>query len=47
MTGMSYRVPAYPVKPGEQVPVEDFRIIQVDAGEVDHHLSGEWHGLAA
>lgn len=28
MTGMSYRVPAYPIKPGEKVPVEDFRIIE-------------------
>lgn len=28
MTGVSYRTPAYPVKPGEQVPQEDFRIIQ-------------------
>ncbi|KPK35127.1 MAG: molybdopterin containing oxidoreductase [Betaproteobacteria bacterium SG8_40] len=28
MTGTSYRVPAYPVKPGEDVPKEDFRIIE-------------------
>ena len=28
MTGTSYRVPAYPVKPGEEVPKEDFRIIE-------------------
>jgi DMSO/TMAO reductase YedYZ molybdopterin-dependent catalytic subunit len=28
MTGMSYRLPAYPVKPGEKVPLEDFRIIE-------------------
>ncbi|WP_230532080.1 sulfite oxidase [Microvirga roseola] len=28
MTGMSYRVPAYPVQPGADVPLEDFRIIQ-------------------
>lgn len=28
MTGTSYRVPAYPVEPGEKVPKEDFLIIQ-------------------
>lgn len=28
MTGSSYRVPAYPVKPGEKVPNEDFQIIE-------------------
>lgn len=28
MTGTSYRVPAYPVEPGEKVPKEDFVIIQ-------------------
>jgi DMSO/TMAO reductase YedYZ molybdopterin-dependent catalytic subunit len=28
MTGTPYRVPAYPVKPGEDVPKEDFRIIE-------------------
>jgi DMSO/TMAO reductase YedYZ molybdopterin-dependent catalytic subunit len=28
MTGTSYRVPAYPVEPGEKVPQEDFRIIE-------------------
>lgn len=28
MTGTSYRVPAYPVAPGEEVPEEDFVIIQ-------------------
>jgi DMSO/TMAO reductase YedYZ molybdopterin-dependent catalytic subunit len=28
MTGMSYRVPAYPARPGAEVPLEDFRIIQ-------------------
>jgi DMSO/TMAO reductase YedYZ molybdopterin-dependent catalytic subunit len=28
MTGTSYRVPAYPVEPGEKVPKEDFRIIE-------------------
>ncbi len=29
MTGTSYRVPAYPVAPGEEVPKDDFRIIEV------------------
>lgn len=28
MTGTSYRVPAYPVAPGEKVPKKDFRIIE-------------------
>ncbi|HSO07221.1 MAG TPA: molybdopterin-dependent oxidoreductase [Pelomicrobium sp.] len=28
MTGMSYRVPAYPVAPGEEVPKDAFEIIQ-------------------
>lgn len=28
MTGTSYRVPAYPVAPGQKVPKEDFRIIE-------------------
>lgn len=28
MTGMSYRVPAFRVKPGEKVELEDFRVIQ-------------------
>lgn len=28
MTGTSYRVPAYPVAPGEKVPKADFRIIE-------------------
>jgi len=28
MTGMSYRVPGYPVAPGAEVPKEDFEIIQ-------------------
>ena len=28
MTGMSYRVPAYPVKPGDKVPLPDFEIIE-------------------
>ncbi|MCB4457887.1 sulfite oxidase [Leisingera sp. McT4-56] len=28
MTGTSYRVPAYPVAPGDDVPKEDFRIIE-------------------
>ncbi len=28
MTGTSYRVPAYPVAPGEKVPEADFRIIE-------------------
>ncbi len=28
MTGTSYRVPAYPVKPGQKIPKEDWRIIQ-------------------
>lgn len=28
MTGKSYRVPKYPVEPGESVPEEDFRIIE-------------------
>ena len=28
MTGTSYRVPAYPVEPGQDVPVEDFVIIE-------------------
>lgn len=28
MTGTSYRVPRYPVAPGEEVPEEDFRIIE-------------------
>ena len=28
MTGTAYRVPAYPVAPGEEVPHEDFRIIE-------------------
>ncbi len=28
MTGTSYRVPAYPVAPGEEIPKEDFVIIQ-------------------
>ena len=28
MTGMSYRVPRYPVAPGEKVPTEDFEIIE-------------------
>lgn len=28
MTGTSYRVPKYPVAPGEDVPVEDFAIIE-------------------
>ena len=28
MTGKSYRVPAYPVAPGDKVPTEDFEIIE-------------------
>lgn len=28
MGGMSYRVPKYPVQPGAEVPVEDFKIIE-------------------
>lgn len=28
MTGKSYRVPKYPVEPGQKVPEEDFRIIE-------------------
>lgn len=28
MTGASYRVPAYPVKPGDKVPPQDMRIIE-------------------
>lgn len=28
MTGMSYRVPKYPVPPGAEVPTEDFKIIE-------------------
>ena len=28
MTGMSYRVPAYPISPGQEVPIEDFVIIE-------------------
>lgn len=28
MGGMSYRVPRYPVEPGQEVPEEDFRIIE-------------------
>ncbi len=28
MTGTSYRVPGYPVAPGEKVPTEDFQIIE-------------------
>jgi len=28
MTGEAYRVPAYPVEPGEKVPKEDFQIIE-------------------
>ncbi|MFP3441515.1 hypothetical protein R0K18_27680, partial [Pantoea sp. SIMBA_133] len=28
MTGTSYRVPAYPVAPGQDVPEEDFVIIE-------------------
>lgn len=28
MTGTSYRVPSYKVKPGEKVPTEDFKIIE-------------------
>lgn len=28
MTGTSYRVPAYPVSPGQRVPKDDFRIIE-------------------
>lgn len=28
MTGMSYRVPAYPVAPGQKVPTSDFNIIE-------------------
>ncbi|MFA7431253.1 MAG: molybdopterin-dependent oxidoreductase [Rhodospirillaceae bacterium] len=47
MTGMSYRVPRYPVAPGAEVPTEDFQIIEsmpiksvITSPESGHSVSG-------